>query len=52
MSLNVTFWLMVLGALLIVLPGFNVIGAGLLMLGAGNGIGRVAGPTDKYKALR
>lgn len=52
MNFTITFWLMALGALLLVLPGLNVIGAALLMLGAGNGIGRVAGPSKGYKELR
>lgn len=52
MSYNVSIWLIILGVLCILLPGFNLLGVGALALGGGNAVGRLAGPTDNYRALR
>ena len=52
MKYNVSLWLLALGALLLFLPGFNVLAAAALGIGAGNAIGRFGANESGYKELR
>lgn len=52
MNFTPTLWMLALGLLLLVLPGFNLIAIGLLAFGSGNSVGRLLGPEKRYKELR
>ena len=52
MNNSTLFWLTALGVLLLVLPGFNLIGAVLLAIPAATVAERTLGPSKGYKELR
>lgn len=51
MTISMTAWVAALGALLIVLPGLNLIGFVLLAFAGGSGAQRVLGPFENRKEL-
>lgn len=52
MNISTSLWILALGILLVVLPGFNVLAALAIGVGAGNVVGRTLGPPNTYKELR
>lgn len=52
MNTSTLLWVTALGALLIVLPGWNLIGAVLLAVAGATGVERTLGPGKQYKELR